>query len=1333
MSVLSDFYKANNVTEKEQIRLEKNILMIVPDKEYDLKPALNRLGLSRWEVAVTYPKEGLDMFSEIISAQSKLVVQVGTKQTKKFAFLPDDGSLDETIKNKIQSVIADEFVNLHHHDEYSIKDGLGTVDHLIKLLKAQRRSFCCITNHGSVGGWIKQYNACKKHGIKAIFGMEAYTSPYRGEDPEERKKHRSANHLVLIAKTMEGFENIIKIHNDSQMNGFYYTPRANRDVFKQFGKGIVSSTACLAGEIPQLLMAGEKEKAKELYEFYKGCFDEFYIEIQIIEYEAQREANRKLIEFAKEVGAPLVLDLDSHYLEPEHSESHDVLMCVRQHKTLFDEKGDENSDLWSFDVKNMYYRNLEEIRKVFDNGFVDKDGNKYEPFKDDVFTEEVFQEAVSNTRKIAVSTEDIKLDSTIKLPRLYDDGAKILKDKVNTGFKDRMLDSKPNVQVYLDRIAFEYDVITKLGWADYFLVMEKIITDTKAKFGEWSCGWGRGSAAGSLVSFVLGLTDIDPIQYGLLFERFLDSSRPTPPDIDTDFDPRVREWVKDHIVEMFGEDHVCSIGTYQTYRTKAVILDVVRALNEDLNVANEVTKKIDSLDSFEDDDGEEKKVDKLTFDELCGHYPELKAYFDNFPTVRHHAEILRNQVKNMGTHAGGVIISDINLKGRIPVLYDKPGNPEERKVISAWAEAGGNEELSSVGLVKFDILGLSNLPIISDCIELIKQNKGVEISKWEIPIDDGKTIRLASKKDLVGIFQLDSPATKPVADKVEMESLLDVAAVTSLIRPGPRDMKMDMEYARRKHGEPYEMPSVVKNLLLDTYGVMVFQEDIMRIAQKIGGFSSTESYKFLKICAKKQADQFPIWKDKFIKGSQKIIDEGSLTVKDVEVLVDQLAAFANYGFNKSVDKNELVACNGKNIRIGDIVKGDRVFSFDGKEMIETEVVANHDHGILPAFEVKFEYGEKVVCSIFHKFETKTGKIPLWKLLLNGQEVYCFDNKCLETRKLLSARFVGFRHMCDLEVSHTSHNFALANGIITSNSHAVAYSAVSTAELWLKFNYPTEYLTALINNSKLGKKKHGEDIFIGYVNYARHNGIEVLSPDVSMSLTQFAIWDGKILFSLEHIKNVASMAEVIMNHQPFTSIEDFHERVKAESVSAKGKATSRRPNKRVVETLIESGAFDKFGPGGSVSNNRNAIVAEYYRVRADKKDVVPTHTDEEWITLETEAIGLCLSQPPLFRQYEELINKKGWRLICQMENRKRVTVFGKIESIVPRTSKTGNPMYMVTITDGLDNLTFFVFKSAQQLFKDNFKIGSIAALPLSKFDEGDMRFYDDKKEFEIVKK
>lgn len=833
-SMLKELYKTSGIDEKDWIVLEKDILLIVPDKDYDISRVLSRLNLSKWEVSVTWPKEGLDILEEVSLVKPKFVLQIDCQVSEEFWCIPGDCEIPEEILAAVGEVMADAYVCLHHHDEFSIKDGLGTVDGLVKKLKAQRRSFCCVTNHGGIGGWIKQYNACKKARVKAIFGMEAYISNYRGDDMEQKKAHRSANHLVLIARTKEGFDNIIKIHNDAHLNGFYYTPRANREAIEKWGKGIVASSGCMAGEIPQALMAGDEEKAHEVWEFYSRVFDKFYVEIQVLEYEPQREANRRLIEFARQVGAPLLLTCDSHYLEPEHSETHDLLMMIRQKKTVLD-KAESSEDVWNFDVKNMYYRNADDMWRTFAEGFTEKDGTRREPFMDDVFTQEVFLEAMANTRALALETEEIVLDSSIKLPKLYDNGKEELRKMVNERLTAFVKEKKEKDKTwadagsYVERVRHEFGVITKLGWTDYMLIMEKIVSDAVREHGEWAIGYGRGSAAGSLISYLLGITGVDPIEHGLLFERFLDEGRGDCPDIDTDFDPRIRDWVKKRIVEMFGADKVCSIGTYQTYRTRAVILDVARALGLDLGEVSNVTKRIDPLRTFEDEDGEDAKVDKMDFDELCRHYKELNEYFGTHPEVRYHAEILRNQVKNMGTHAGGVIISGLDLKDRIPVMYDKPSS-EERRIISAWAESGGTAELSAVGLVKYDILGLNNLPVISDCIKLVEQNRGIKLNRKDIPINDRESILVGSKKDMVGIFQLENPSVKHVIDKVGIESLADVAAVTSLIRPGPRDAGMDLEYAERKHKRSKQfkaMPKILRELWADTFGILTYQEQCL--------------------------------------------------------------------------------------------------------------------------------------------------------------------------------------------------------------------------------------------------------------------------------------------------------------------------------------------------------------------------------------------------------------------------------------------------------------------------------------------------------------------------
>lgn len=505
---LNELYDSGNV--KDRISKIRRVLIVCREKGEDISGILEMLRFPENEVAVTWPKEGISLEEEIEAYGAPFVIRTGEE-------------ISDDFLNQVRFGGGTEFfVNLHHHDEFSIRDGVGTVEQLCKLLRKRRLGYCCVTNHGSVGGWIRQYNACRKYGIKAIFGMEAYTNEYRGDDPELRKQNKSANHLILIANNEEGFYNLIRIHNDAQLNGFYYTPRVNREACKKWGRGITATSACMAGEISRLLMSGEEEKAYSIAKFYSECFDRFCIELQLIESEEQREANRRLILFAQKYGFPLVAACDSHYLDPAYSETQEILMLSRQKKTLKDAR--EKDDTWTFDVKNLFYRNQEQMLDIFKNGWTDKDG-KHAPFEDDVFTGRVFGTAMCNTLIIARQCEDIALDSKIKLPKIYEDGCAELKRRINEGFKWRGLRLKENVSEYIDRLKYEYNMITSLGWSDYILTVDKIVKETKDKFGSYATGMGRGSAAGSLICYCLGITDADPLKYGLLFERFIDETR----------------------------------------------------------------------------------------------------------------------------------------------------------------------------------------------------------------------------------------------------------------------------------------------------------------------------------------------------------------------------------------------------------------------------------------------------------------------------------------------------------------------------------------------------------------------------------------------------------------------------------------------------------------------------------------------------------------------------------------------------------------------------------------------------------------------------------------
>jgi len=1303
---LDELYKSEKIPSEHKLKIVKNVVLVTPSKDFDVSPLLPVLGLDRREVCVTYVGKTEDpafLFRELQAIDAKLVISVGESGSRRYpAFISEDGtSMSPGLLASVRDAVsADWFVNLHHHDEFSVRDGLGTVYGLMKLLKARGSNFCVVTNHGHLGGWIRQHSVCKKEGVKAIYGVEAYVNDFRGseeaedieamreklrglvaskkelkvpkfEKPEKvvkaaklkvskeekaamskeeyaarktvveehnaqveaeyasacaardavleeqakaklsakeskdavaqeeselreqikrrEEEHKATlqankknNHLVLLARTEEGFYNIIKLSNDASVNGFYYRPRMTHEALKKWGKGIIASSACYAGEIPALLLEGKDEEAKALYEFYKGCFDEFYIELTMIEMSDQVELNKKLLLFAKSVGAKVILSCDSHYLLREHADTHDLLLLIRDGKTKKDllERPEE---VWQFEARNLFHRNYEEMKELWSEGFTDKSG-VHHSYKDDVFTEEVFEAACANTREIALSCSDIKLDSTLKLPVLYDDGPAMLKKKVQDGFRERGLRGKG----YVDRLNHELDVIIKKGYADYFLTMDKIIRDTIERHGVNAIGWGRGSASGSLVSFCLGLTDLDPLKYGLLFERFLDESRSDPPDIDTDFDSRIREQVKERIVEMFGEAHTCSIGTYQTYKTRAVVIDVARALGLDVWEAMEVTKKMDALATFdvESDDGdtEEMSIDSMSFEEICKHYPDLELYFERYPEVLQHSEVLRNQVKNMGQHAGGVIISNLNLQDKIPVIKTKHG------VVSTWVEGQATHELSEVGLVKFDILGLNHLPVIDDTLKLLRENRGIDMNRRDIPINDHEAIKVGSHDDMIGIFQLDSPQTKPVADAVGMDSIFDLSAVTSLIRPGPKDMGMHMTYAKRKHGEPYDMPDFLREQLAETYGVLTYQEDAMRTSQVLSYFTPAESNLLRKAIGKKIPELMAEMKAKFIAGAKPRIDRGEITEEEVVKIFDLIESFAGYGFNRA--------------------------------------------------------------------------------------------------------------------------------------HAMCYSAVSAAEFWLKYNYPTEYMVALLNNTKMGKvTRDGRQYIVVYLNYARRKGIKVYPVDINASKVGFSIEKRCIRFSMSHVKQVGSAAELVVAGQPYKDMEDF--------VSRDFKS---KVNKRVVEHLIFAGAFDSFYPMlDDIPSKRMQAFVDYFRLSGGKYDPPAIVSEREWADKEKEVTLFSLSCKPLIDKYRETINERKWSSIGNEGRREKCFVFGRVESITPRTSKSGNPMFIVKLSDDIDEMEFYVFDRARKQFQRDAKMGCVVAIPMNRFEDGGKRFFDSSKDIEVLEK
>jgi DNA-directed DNA polymerase III PolC len=819
----------------------------------------------------------------------------------------------------------------------------------------------------------------------------------------------------------------------------------------------------------------------------------------------------------------------------------------------------------------------------------------------------------------------------------------------------------------------------------------------------------HNSAAGCLVSWCLGLTECDPIEHGLLFERFLDEGRPDPPDIDTDFHPAIRQRVKNRIVEMFGKEKTCSIGTYTTYKTRAVIIDVARALGYDVMEANMVTKGMDPLKSFENEDGESEVVDKMDFDELCRHYPELGDYLDKYPEVRVHAEVIRNQVRNMGKHAGGVIISDMDLSDRIPVQRDNSGGG----IISSWAESGNTAELSEVGLVKYDILGLNNLPVIADCVSLVKKHRGKTIRRDEIPLDDHLAIKMESNGDLKGIFQFESPATKPIVDAVGMESLADVSAITSLLRPGPKDMGMHMEYAERKQGAHYDVIPCLRSVFKDTYGILVYQEQMMQISRILCGFDGPMSNKLRKACGKKIKDLMVSIRESFIQGAQTKIDNGEVTMEQVVDLWNLIVSFAKYGFNKS-----------------------HAVTYS---MISTAELW-----------LKHNYFREYMCALFINTKANAKKHGSSNILVDyinytrrrGVEVFGPDINSGEPDFYIDGRCIGY-------------GMAHVRNVASAAKDIAKVSAKTPFKSMADFYQRCEYETAIksgINKGKMKKSRPTKKVVESLIYagaFDRFGGrnqvmddyvvatLGVPNPtDEELADLQEKMWqeaepadiNGPDLDKVRGLRSVGGHIMAIAEDKPFTSIWDFHERCvyenEVKSGKNKGEVRTVRPTKKVVEALIYAGAFDRF-------DDRRKLLRDYYLLRGK---IEPSNLSEEELEeLEVEHIGLCLSKPPLCRRYQDMMNKEGWTAIGENASLRKPIVFGRVDKIDQRTSKTsGNPMYVVRISDGMDALDFFVFMGEMDFFRSNVKKGQLAAIPLDRFKDSNTRFFDVERPIKIVK-
>ncbi len=800
------------------------------------------------------------------------------------------------------------FTHLHVHSQYSILDGAASVDALVNKAKNDGMKALALTDHGTMFGIKEFHAACTKSGIKPVLGCETYVAERTIYDKKD-KIDRSGYHLILLAKNEKGYKNLVKLISIASNEGFYYKPRIDKSLLEKYGEGLIVSSSCLGGEIPTLLMNNHIKDAEDAIQWYKKVFgSDYYLELQRHPselpqqreevYDKQVQVNKIILTLAQKYGIKVIATNDVHFTNAEDADAHDLLICLNTGKDI----DDPNRMRYT---KQEWFKTQKEMNELFEDvpealmntaEIVDKIAD-YElnsapimpifPIPEEFGTEEDYRMKYSEKELTEEFSEESfnRLGGFEKVVRIKLEAA-YLKHLTYIGAKERYGD--PLTDDIVARLEFELETIKQMGFPGYFLITQDFIN--KAREMGVIVGPGRGSAAGSAVAYCTGITNIDPVKYDLLFERFLNPDRISLPDVDIDFDDDGRQLVLDYVTEKYGQDRVAHICTFGTMAAKLAIRDVARVLKLPLPEADRLAKLV-------------PEAPKMTFEKAFKDSPDLKKETNSgnqliVKTLKF-AETLEGSVRQSGVHACGIIISRDPLTDHIPVMPTK----DEEKLLTTQYDG---RFVESIGLLKMDFLGLKTLSIIKEALDNIKLSKGITIDIDRIPLDDEKTYELFSRGETTAIFQFESEGMKKHLRDLKPNRFEDLVAMNALYRPGP--MKYIADYVARKHGKQkveYDLP-MMEEFLSDTYGITVYQEQVMLLSRLLANFTRGDSDTLRKAMGKKIIDTMNKLKTKFIEGCKanfRFIDECSLVGKKPDDVIEKIwkdwEAFAEYAFNKS--------------------------------------------------------------------------------------------------------------------------------------------------------------------------------------------------------------------------------------------------------------------------------------------------------------------------------------------------------------------------------------------------------------------------------------------------
>lgn len=749
------------------------------------------------------------------------------------------------------------FVHLHNHSEYSLLDGLSKISNMVSQVKDLGMTSIAITDHGNMYGTIKFYKECLAQGIKPIIGCEIYVAK-RALTDKEAGIDKDYNHLILLAENNEGYKNLMKIVSISHLEGYYYKPRTDIELLKKYSKGLICLTACVNGYIADPLLKNDQAEAekrlKKLVEIYGD--QNVFLELQNhIHVPPQEEANEKLIALSKKMGVPIVATNDNHYIQKNDAEAQEILLAIQTQTTVLD----EGRKMSMIDSPDFYIKSPDEMRGLFIK----------------------YPEAIENTVKIAERCNvEITLGKWILPTFGVPDGktpGEYLNNLVQEGLKNRYGEVTPNIQ---QRADYELEIILKKGYETYFLTVADFVNWAKSQ--HISVGPGRGSAAGSIVSYALSITDIDPFYFNLPFERFLNPDRPSAPDIDLDFADTRRDEVIKYVTQKYGEDKVAQIITFGTMEARGSVRDAGRALGMPYSAPDRIAKMIPP--------GWQGHA--MTIEKALEQSSDLKrAYTTESETKKllDIAQKLEGVARHASVHAAGVVIADKPLTDYVPLQRETNGD----KVVTQYDMYTVGED--GVGLLKMDFLGLRNLTIIEESLKFINQNKGVDIDLSTVPLDDKKTYELLSSAETTGIFQLESAGMRRYIKELKPTTIFDLMAMVALYRPGP--MANIPDFISRKHNPKlisYPDPRL-QEILKNSYGILTFQDDVLLTTIALAGYTWLDADKFRKAMGKKIPSEMKKQRDIFLTGAVK----NGLTQKKAEEIFELIAPFAGYGFNKA--------------------------------------------------------------------------------------------------------------------------------------------------------------------------------------------------------------------------------------------------------------------------------------------------------------------------------------------------------------------------------------------------------------------------------------------------